>query len=432
MNRVAKNAFWIIGCKIIKMILVLIVTMLTARYLGPSNYGVINYASGLVAFITPVMQLGINSIMVHEFVQYPNEEGKIIGTSMVMNIFSSILCIAGIIGFVLIVNAGEIETILVCMIYSLILVVQAMEMIQYWFQSKLLSKYTAIAMVFSYFILTIIQIVLLIFKANIYYFTLSYSIEFLLIDIFLIIAYKIVGTQKISFSVDVCKRLWSMGKYYIVSSMMITIFAQTDKIMLKLMVSNEAVGYYSAGVTCAGMISFIFAAIIDSARSTIFQSKKESQEKFDINLQRLYSVIIYFSFFVSIFICILAPVIVGILYGREYYPTINVLRIIVWYTTFSYLGTIRNIWILSEGKQKYLWIINMSGALLNIIINIMLIPQMGILGAAIASLLTQIFTNVVIGFIFKPIKGNNDLMIKACNPKFLLNFIKSCFQKGVK
>lgn len=148
MNRVAKNAFWIIGCKIIKMILVLIVTMLTARYLGPSNYGVINYASGLVAFITPVMQLGINSIMVHEFVQYPNEEGKIIGTSMVMNIFSSILCIAGIIGFVLIVNAGEIETILVCMIYSLILVVQAMEMIQYWFQSKLLSKYTAIARYF--------------------------------------------------------------------------------------------------------------------------------------------------------------------------------------------------------------------------------------------------------------------------------------------
>ena len=58
---------------------------------------------------------------------------------------------------------------------------------------------------------------------------------------------------------------------------------------------------------------------------------------------------------------------------------------------FSYLGSVRNVWMLAENKQKYLWIINLSGALGNVILNLILIPIMGVNGAAVASLCTQIF-----------------------------------------
>ena len=99
--------------------------------------------------------------------------------------------------------------------------------------------------------------------------------------------------------------------------------------------------------------------------------------------------------------------------------------IIVWYTTFSYLGSARNIWVMAEGKQKYLWIMNLSGAILNIVLNLLLIPVYNIMGAAIASLITQIFTNVIIGFIIKPIRENNNLMIKALDIRILKNiFLK--------
>lgn len=431
MNRIVKNAFWIVGCKVIKMFLTLIVTILISRYLGPSNYGLINYAAGLVAFVTPLMKLGIDAIMTYEVIQYPDEEGKIIGTSMVMNVISSLLCVLGIIAFTYIANTGETETLVVCTIYSIILIFQALEIIQYWFQAKLLSKYTAIATVLAYFIVSVIQIILLATKMNIYFFTLSYLCEYFVIDIFLIIEYKKLGKHKIQYSFSIAKRLLAKGKYYIVSSMMVTIFAQTDKIMLKLMVNNEAVGYYSAGVTCAGMASFVFAAIIDSMRSTIFESKKVSQSQFEKNVVNLYSIIIYFSIIVSAFICILSPIIVKILYGSQYESTIGVLRIIVWYTTFSYLGTVRNIWILAENKQKYLWKINLSGATLNIIINAILIPSFGVTGAAIASLTTQIFTNVFVGYILKTIRRNNELMFKACKPSTIVNIIKkvNCFRK---
>ena len=101
----------------------------------------------------------------------------------------------------------------------------------------------------------------------------------------------------------------------------------------------------------------------------------------------------------------------------------------MWYTTFSYLGSVRNIWILAEGKQRYLWIINLSGALTNVVLNAVLIPVWGINGAAFASLVTQFFTNVVTGFIIKPIRGANRILVASLDPGTLIAGIKLVAKK---
>ena len=61
---------------------------------------------------------------------------------------------------------------------------------------------------------------------------------------------------------------------------------------------------------------------------------------------------------------------------------------------------------------------------MNVAINALLIPVMGAVGAAAASLFTQIFTNFILGFIVKPLRENNKLMLKGLNPKYLLDAIK--------
>lgn len=424
-NKILKNASWIIGCKLIKAFLMLIITMISARYLGPSNYGLISYAASLVAFVTPIMKLGLESTLVYEIVNNPSGEGKIVGTSIAMNFISGILCLVGVCAFVFFVNAGEVETLVVCALYGLSLLFQALEMIQYWFQSKLLSKYSAMAMLISYIIVAALQTVILLTNKNIYLFCLTYSLDFLLIAILLLIIYRKMSTQKLSFSLKIGKDMLSKSKYYIISTMMVTIFAQTDKIMLKMMIDNSSVGYYTAGVTCATMFAFVFAAILDSFRPTVFEAKKESDVAFCEQMKKLYSILIYFSLVICIFSTAFSPLIIKIMYGNAYDSAIPVLRVIVWYTTFSYLGSARNIWVMAEGKQKYLWIMNLSGAILNIVLNLLLIPVYNIMGAAIASLITQIFTNVIIGFIIKPIRKNNNLMIKALDIRILKNiFLK--------
>jgi O-antigen/teichoic acid export membrane protein len=125
-----------------------------------------------------------------------------------------------------------------------------------------------------------------------------------------------------------------------------------------------------------------------------------------------------------------AKPIVFILYGKEFLASANILRVAVWYITFSYYGSVRSVWILAENKQKYLFGINVTGAIANIFLNYLLIPNYGAVGAAMASFITQFFTNVVIGFVFKPIRRNNYLMIKGLNPRIMIDLCLTVLRKS--
>ena len=397
-NRAVKNATWLVACHIAQAVINLIVNLLTARYFGPSDFGVISYAASIVAFVVPIVQLGFNSILVQELVSKPEKEGETLGTAILLNLISAFFSIGLVLLFVFTTNHNETETIIVCGLYSICLIFQAVQIVQYWFQAKLLSKYTAITSLVVYTLVAGYRVVLL-------------------------------NGQKFSFSIKRGKEMLSISRFYIISSMMVTIFAQTDRIMLKMMINDVATGLYSVAITCAGMTSFIFAAIIDSFRPVIVTNKLSDQKAYEKNISLLYSVIIYISLFQSLIISLFSGVIINLFYGNAYIDASNILRLVVWYTTFSYLGAVRNVWILVESKEKYLWVINLTGAIANVILNLLFIPLWGTCGAALASLITQIFTNVVLGFIIKPIRQNNHLMFKGLDIRLLIQAIRYIFRR---
>ena len=428
-NSTTQNAAWIISCKVVQSLLGLVVSMLSARYLGPSNYGLISYAASIVAFVLPIVQLGFRSTLVSEIIDHPDKEGETIGTSLFFNIVSSIACIVGICGFVYVANPKETTTLLVCALYSVSLLSQALEMVCYWYQAKMISHYTSLTGLFAYIIVTAYKIYLLATEKSVYWFAVSNALDYFIIATVLIIFYFKLSNQKLKVSFKRFRQMFSRSKFFIVSSLMVTVFAQTDKIMLKGMMSEEAVGVYSAAVTCAGITAFVFSAIIDSFRPMIYEKRKNSIFEYEKSLISCYSVVIYLSLLQSMICTLFSKFIIAVLYGSDYAASASALGVIVWYTTFSYLGSIRNIWILAENKQKYLWIINLSGAVANIVLNAVLIPLMGVMGAAWASLITQIFTNVIVGFIMKPIRYSNRLMIKGCDPRPMIRYIKMLIAK---
>ncbi len=424
-NRILNNATWIIACKIVQSILSFIVGTLTVRYLGPTNYGVITYAVSVISFLLPIMQLGLNNTLVKEFIRNPNNEGEILGTALIINIISSLFSMAGAISFVSIANAGERETIIVCALYSLVLLFQATEMTVYWFQSKLQSKYPSIATLIAYVAVTIYKVYLLVTGRSVVWFAFSYVLDFFLISIILLVIYKKLSTQKLSINWNIGRQMLSRSKYYIVPSLMVVVFQHTDRIMLKLMVSDTETGLFSAAITCTGMTGFVFHAIIDSARTVILETKEQTPELYERRVVQLYSIITAFALTQSICITILAKPIIYLLYGKAFLAAVPILQLAVWYDTFGYYSSVRNIWILAEEKQKHLTKINIVGALANVVFNACLIPALGGIGAAIASIISQFFTNVIIGFVYKPIRRNNYLMLKSLNPKVMIGLLKN-------
>lgn len=422
-NSVVSNTRWIVVCKIIQSVLQLIVGALCARYLGPHDYGLIGYAGSVVAFAVPLVQLGLYATIVKELVDAPEKEGVIMGTSIVMEVLSAIAMIVLVNVFSIVTNAGDPLTIVVCALSSLSLLFKSFELMQRWFQYKLQSKYPSVIAVCVYIIVSAYRIYLLITEKSVHWFALVNTLEYLLMCAALIFIYYRLGARRMSFSMPMARQLIHKSKYYVLSAVMVNMFQNTDHIMLKTMMGDTENGYYTAAVTASCVAAFLYAAIVDSMRPVIFEYKKKLDQRYEKNIRMLYCIIFYLTLAQGIGFTIFSKLVIKILYGNEYLKAVPVLRIIIWQISFSYMGTIRNIWILAEGKQRLVWRLNLCGVIVNILINALLIPKYGARGAAFASFATQMFTNFVLGFVIRELRENNRLLLAGIHPKNLIGLI---------
>ena len=172
-NKNVKNASWLMAGNIVHMLLSFIIGLFTARYLGPGNYGLINYASTYTTFFTSVCTLGISSVIVKNFVDYPHEEGKTLGTTIALRILASAFSLGMITLIVYIADAGEKTTIFVTFLYSLGLFFSSFDIFRQWFQAKLKSKYYAITNLIAYLISSLYKLFLLIKGASVAWFAVA-------------------------------------------------------------------------------------------------------------------------------------------------------------------------------------------------------------------------------------------------------------------
>ena len=420
-NRVFRNAGYLVGGRIIQMLFSAVIGFLTARYLGPANYGLISYAGAFTAFFSSVCTLGINSILVKELVDYPETEGTVLGTALGLRAVSSILSAFIIAIVVSVLDAGEITTIMVVTLSSLGMVFHVVEIFNYWFQRRLDSKVTAKATLIAYLLSSVYKVYLLIAGKSVEYFALISSIDYIFLGIILFREYRKKNGPKLSFSVNYGTSLLSRSCHFILSGIMVSIYNQTDKLMLKHLAVETEIGYYAVTISLCTMWCFVLQAIIDSIYPSIMEAAKKQDEQLfrKCNIQ-LYAIVFYVSMIVSLGFTLFAKPIVYILYGKAYMPAIPTLRINTWLTAFSFLGVARYAWIVSKEKQKYLFRIYVISAIVNVTLNYLMIPTLGASGAAIASLTAQVFTTMVVPFFIKDMKENSMMILDAIMLKGIL------------
>lgn len=412
-SKVTQNAGWIIGGRVYQMALAFAVGLLTARYLGPSNYGLINYAATYTTFFASFCTLGINSVIIKNFVDHPDEEGETIGSAIVLRTVSSFLSVIMMFCITLIADKGEKNVHVVVLLCSIGVIFQVADTLNYWFQSRLQSKYVALSTVVSYTVVSAYKVWLLVTGKSVEWFAVSTSIDYFVVAVFLLVVYKKQSGPKFSFSLKKAKELFSGSYHFILSGLMISVYGSTDKFMLKQMLDEVEVGYYSTAVTICNTWVFVLAAIVDSLYPVILESFDKDKKLFERKNKHLYAIVFYSAMTVSVLFTILAKPIVSLLYGAEYLPAAAPLRIITWYTAFSYLGVARNAWIVCYNKQNYLKYLYVASAILNVVLNALVIPFLGASGAAIASLVTQISTILIFPVLIKALRPNVKLMIDA-------------------
>lgn len=410
----AKNASWIIGEQIFQMLVSFVIGVISARYLGPSNYGALNYTASFVAFMTPFATLGMHGVVVKKLIANPDKEGLYLGSTMFFRIVSSLLSSLVILLMVYVLDIDDTLKLYLAGLQSIALVFQAVNMLDAWFQRHLKAKYVSLAKMVACIVVSCYKIYLLVSAKSVVWFAFSNSLTFIVIAAVLVWFYNKQGGQRLSCSFDVGREVLSESWHFIMSGLMVAIYGQIGKIMVGQYMTDAEVGFYTMAAMLASIWNFVPTAIINSMQPTIMEYKHKGDETmYMLRLQQLYSFLIWLCIGVSVFVWIIGKYVIQLLYGDAYMGAVAPLQILIWAEVFSMLGVARGIWILCENKNRYIKYLLGVGAVYSLVMNFLLIPTYGIIGASIVAVSTQIVTSIIAPLFFKGTKIHTKIILDA-------------------
>jgi len=417
------NTGWLFFERIIGMAVSFFVGIYVARYLGPDNFGLLSYAGSFVGLFTAIATLGLGGILIRELVKDEKRRDELLGTTFVLSIIGSILVFIIIVIAVRFTNNDDFTNLLIFIITTGT-IFQSFNVINFYFQSKVLSKYTVYAQVFSTILGSVIKLLLIHFNMGLIYFAMIILLQSIILVSGLIVMYIRQKSSLFNWSINfsLARKLLKDSWPLMLSGIAISIYMKIDQVMIKNMMDTKAVGNYAVAVRLSEIWYFIPMAITSSVFPAIINAKKISEKLYYERLQKLYDLMTWLAIGIALSIAFLANDIIRILFGAQYQDAAGVLQIYIWATVFIFLGVASSQYLIAENYTKISFLKTFGGAITNIVLNIILIPKHGINGAAIATVGSQFFAAYLSNYIFKSQINNLNMMNRSFN---LIRIIKN-------
>ncbi len=387
LHKAMANMGWLMFDRALRMLAGLFIGLWVARYLGPGNFGVINYAAAFVGIFAGVSALGLDSIVVREMLSRPHDRAAIMGTAFVLKLAAS--CVSFLISVTAIYFMKSDALVRVAVvILSATMIFQSLDVIRFWFESQVQSKYVVIVQNAAFLVLSAVKIVLLLQKASVIWFVWLMLLDVVLGAVGLAVYYHALHGKINSwkFSVSEVPLLLRDSWPLMLSGIAIAIYMRIDQIMLGNMLGNSAVGTYSAAVRISEVWYFIPIFICRSIYPSLIEAKKQSEEKYLRRFQQLFRLMVYITLPIAIIVSFFARYVVLSLYGIQYLDAAKVLSVHIWTGVFVFWGVAGGYFYIIEGLSKILFYRSLYGVIVNILLNLFLIPLWGGVGAAISTL----------------------------------------------
>ncbi|BAU15656.1 putative polysaccharide biosynthesis protein [Leptolyngbya sp. NIES-3755] len=389
--KILTNTSWLLADRILRMGLSLVVGVWVARYLGPDQFGLYNYAFAFALIFNTVANLGLDGIVVRNLVRDPESKNELMGTTIGLKLLAQIAAIVLGIGSIIVLRPTDSVSHWLVGIIVVGMLFEGFYGIDFWFQAQTQSKYSTLAKTIAFVASSIVKVVFIQIQAPVTYFAATYLIETAVTAIGLLWFYQSQGHLIKSWKF--CRKTaiallidsWTL----ILSSFVIMIYMRIDQVMLGQLVNDRAVGLYSAAVKISELWYFVPTALTSSVYPSIIRAKSESAEKYANQLQKVLDWLSAMGYAVAIVGTIFSTQIVVLLYGQEYAEAGTVLALHIWTGVFVASGILRSSWTTIEGYMSFALASTAMGAGINVVLNYTLIPKHGGIGAAIATLVAQ-------------------------------------------
>lgn len=419
------NSGWLMMSSVFMMAVGVVVTAVSARYFGPATFGELNYAVALVSLFAVLSTLGLDSITVKNLVDEAWDDGIILCTSFVLRLLSGAVLI-GLSWLIMGTVEGwdERVTVLV-LIMSLTTSLHAFQVVEHWMQAHLLGRVSSLVRMSTYLATSAFKILIVATGGGIVAFAWAYVLDAVLFGAALTIAYFRVRdkTPRLRVSFSYGRNALRQSGFLILSGSLVSLYNRVDQVMLGALVEGTAeVGIYAAGVTLAEMWYFVPHALILSLKPGVFARRKEGGEKYEEAVQTMYGLVAFIGVAAGLLITLVSGPIVSLVYGPGFAGVGGPLAVLVWAGTFAMLGVARSVWLLAEGLQRYSVMYTVSALVVNVVLNWLLIPAHGAMGAAYATVAAQI-TNIVALSLFPSTRASTTMIARAFLPTQMLRSV---------
>jgi O-antigen/teichoic acid export membrane protein len=373
-----------------------------------------------------VATLGLDQIVIRNLVQDSETKKNILGTAFLLKISVSlfllfIICIA-----VQLTSSDNRIKILI-MILALCILFQSFNVIDFFFQSQVIAKFSSYAKFGAMFGSSMIKAWLIYIQAPLLWFAWTFVLENALLATFLVIFYnkKKLKIYRWRFKKKLASKFLHDSWPLILSGFAIIVYMRIDQIMIKAILDSESVGNYAVAVKISEAFYFIPLAICSSLFPAIIKSRQESNEFYIAGLQKLYDLMTWLGIIIAFLTTIFADYLINLLFGERFLFAAGALKIHVWACVFVFLGTACGKWFIAENLQRYTLYRTLSGAILNVILNLVFIPKFGIKGAAFSTVISYFSAAYLSMAFFQSSRKNFWLATKSFNllsaPKRIFN-----------
>jgi polysaccharide transporter, PST family len=414
-SKIIKNIFWLFTERIFKLIVGVLVGVWVARYLGPEKFGQLNYVIAFTALFFPISNLGLDSIVVRDIVNNPKDKNNILGTAFLLRVISGLASQIIIISLYFLFSYNEGIYKIIMPLITAGIVFKAFEVIDFWFQSQVLSKFIVNARLLSFFTISLLKIVMIFFKADLVAFALVVVLEIVfdavaLIGIYIFTKHSITEWRyNHSYAKKLLIECWPMA----LASVSTMLYMKIDQVMIGKIIGDQAVGIYTAATRISEIWYFIPSAIVNSFTPSIVKARKLDRRDFINRNQKLLDSCVLLAYLLAIPMTFISDDLILFLYGSEYEQAGLVLSIHIWSAIFVFLGAAKNPWIITEGFLKLNSFATTIACIVNIVLNYIFLPIFGVVGAAISTLISYGIANFIVFLINPRTKDLGIMMVKS-------------------
>ncbi|MFM2430397.1 MAG: hypothetical protein RLZZ511_1610 [Cyanobacteriota bacterium] len=390
LRKIIANTGWLFADKILRMGVGLFVGVWVARYLGVERFGLFSYVTAFTALFATLATLGLPSLVIRTITHEPEKREEILGTTFWLQLFGGIAALILSVGTMFVLRHEDRLMLSLVAILSSVPIVRAFGTVDLWFQAQLQSKYTVLAQNVAFLVTAIVKVVLINIQAPLLAFAGAILAEVVFGTVGLIFFYRLQGysIRLWRWSWPLAMRLLRESYPLILSGFAIIIYMKIDQIMIREMLGDQAVGLYSAATQISEAWYFIPTIIASSFAPTIYEAKKVDKNTYYCMLKRLIKILCLISVSISLPLSFLSKPLVEIVFGNNFSGAGIILAVHIWASVFVFVGVASSFWFIAEGLTYLSFQRTLAGAVSNVLLNLILIPAYGGLGAAVSTVIS--------------------------------------------